>query len=410
MHILYLHQFFSPPEGNWISRSLENARLLQKRGHRITMITSSAMFPPEHYRFDSLVNRISIEGIDLVVLKVPYRLAMSYRQRIASFLQFMTLASTIGTPERPDVVFATSTPLTIAVPGILQRWRHRVPMVFEVRDLWPEMPVAAGVLRNPLAIAAARLLERAAYNQSSYIIACSPGMKDGIAKSGFPAERIEVVPNASDLDTYDVDPRAGEAYRRGLGELGTRPWLVYTGTLNFMNHTDYLVHIAARWKERGFDGAVLLYGDGVMLEENRRLAAELGVLDSHIYFMPRIAKTEIPVILNAATMACSTVQPIIEEWDNSANKFFEALAAGKPVFLNYGGWQMELLHQHQAGLAVPLPTPVAEAADELQKALSNSTQLKKWGHNARKLAETHFDRRMLVDRLEQVLHKAIQAT
>ena len=410
MHILYLHQFFSPPEGNWISRSLENARLLQQRGHRITMVTSSAMFPPEHYRFDALVNRIVIEGMDLVVLRIPYRLAMSYRQRIASFMQFMTLASTVGIPDDPDVVFATSTPLTIAVPGLVHKWRHRVPMVFEVRDLWPEMPIAAGVLRNPLAIAAARALEKTAYRQSARVVACSPGMKEGIIRAGYPADRIEVIPNASDLDTFGVPPSAGAAYRASQGDLGRRPWLVYTGTLNYMNHTDYLVQVAARWRQTGFDGAVLLFGDGAMLESNRQLASDLGVLDSHVYFMPRIPRRDIPAVLSAATMTSSTVLPIIEEWDNSANKFFESLAAGKPVFLNYGGWQMDMLKAHDAGLAIPLPTPPQEAADRLRIAMTDTEHLAVWGRNARHLAETRFDRRILAKRLEQVLAQAVHAS
>jgi glycosyltransferase involved in cell wall biosynthesis len=101
-----------------------------------------------------------------------------------------------------ELVFATSTPLTIAIPAIVASKRQRIPMVFEVRDLWPEVPIAMGALRNPISRWLARKLERVAYRSSARVIALSQGMADGVARVGFPIQRIVVVPNASDISFF----------------------------------------------------------------------------------------------------------------------------------------------------------------------------------------------------------------
>jgi len=84
-----------------------------------------------------------------------------------------------------DVVFATSTPLTIGIPGVFSAKKHKVPLVFEVRDLWPELPIAVGVIKNPVVIKLLKIFECWIYKNSAKIIALSPGMADGILSTGY---------------------------------------------------------------------------------------------------------------------------------------------------------------------------------------------------------------------------------
>jgi hypothetical protein len=75
-----------------------------------------------------------------------------------------------------DLVFATSTPPTIALTGVYDLRRQKVPMVFEEQDLWPKLPVAKATLCNPVTRLAAQRLERFAYQSLAEIVALSPGM------------------------------------------------------------------------------------------------------------------------------------------------------------------------------------------------------------------------------------------
>ena len=147
-----------------------------KNGHAVTMITGNSCLDlplgSEPYRV------MDIEGMEVIVLNAPYASTMVSGQRIRSFVNYARRAQSVGRRlPRPDVVLATSTPLTVALPGIRLSRRFRIPLVFEVRDLWPEAPIQMCALRNPLAISAARMLERKAYRRAARIIALSPGMR-----------------------------------------------------------------------------------------------------------------------------------------------------------------------------------------------------------------------------------------
>ncbi|MBD3176836.1 MAG: glycosyltransferase, partial [Armatimonadia bacterium] len=149
MHILYLHQYFCTPEGSSGTRSYEMARRLVAAGHRVTMVCSAANLG--HLDLPAGRSDLEIDGIHVIALNVAYSNRMSHLERIKAFYRFAWGARQAGrAASGVDVVFATSTPLTIAYPGVGASRRHRCPMVFEVRDLWPELPIAVGALRDPV--------------------------------------------------------------------------------------------------------------------------------------------------------------------------------------------------------------------------------------------------------------------
>jgi glycosyltransferase involved in cell wall biosynthesis len=223
MRIVYLHQYFVTPQMAGGSRSYEMARRLVVAGHEVHMVTSDrdaadAKVPWRH----------SVEaGIHVHWTPIAYDNRMSYGARMRAFLRFAWRAARKAVALRGDVVFATSTPLTIAIPAVYAARRLRVPMVFEVRDLWPEVPIAIGAIRSPAAIWAARWLERLAYRNASRVVALAPGMRDSVVATGYPRERVAVIPNGCDFDLF-ADPDAGVRLREHFSWLGSRPLLVFT--------------------------------------------------------------------------------------------------------------------------------------------------------------------------------------
>ncbi|MGI6776573.1 MAG: glycosyltransferase [Acetivibrionales bacterium] len=156
MHILYLHQYFTTP---WISggtRSYDFARRWVDKGHKVTVLTSSAFIGGSCSRNSNKgINFIKIDGLDVVVINVTYSQHMPYLRRVMAFLLFMICASVYLLKKNDfDLVFATSTPLTIAIPALVARLRNKVPFIFEVRDLWPEYPADFGIIKNRPAIKA----------------------------------------------------------------------------------------------------------------------------------------------------------------------------------------------------------------------------------------------------------------
>jgi len=402
MKVIYLHQYFNTPALPGATRSYEMARRLVAAGHEVHMVTSWR--EPDSPRKRGW-SKTKENGIHVHWLPVPYSNSMRSRQRLKAFFTFAFRAAPKAAALKGDVVFATSTPLTIAIPGVYAARRNRIPMVFEVRDLWPELPIAMDVLNNRLTIAAATWLEHFAYRNAAQVIALSPGMRDGVVRKGYPREHVHVIPNSADLELFDVPPGVGQEFRAQHRWLGEHPLILYAGALGQINGVDYLVRVASSMKRIAPDVRFLILGEGAEAGKIRSLAAELGVLDKSLFLWSRIPKADMPGVLSAATVATSLFIDLPAMRANSANKFFDALAAGRPIAINYGGWQADLIQEHSCGLLLD-PNDPQTAAEKLASSVRDRGWLERAGRNARTLAEERFSRDKLAHELQCVLRTA----
>jgi glycosyltransferase involved in cell wall biosynthesis len=400
MRIVYIHQYYCNLQMWGGTRSYELARRLVSRGHEVHVLTTDIAAERGGYRW----RRTNDDGIHVHWFPVPYSNRMSYARRIRSFGEFATVATAKAAGMKADLVLATSTPLTVAIPGVLAARLRRAPFVFEVRDLWPEAPIAMGALRNPVLRRAAGALATFAYRNAEQVVALSAGMAAGVT-ARYPKARTTVIPNASDLELFAGKEEAAKRMRAGHDWLGERPLVVYTGALGAVNGLDYLVKVAARARTVDPELRFLIVGQGKEWEQTRRLAAESGVLDTTLHMWPSVSKGELPVILAAATMSTSMVRPIPGLWNNSANKFFDALAAGRPIAINYGGWQSDVLRESGAGLVLD-PYDLDAATDSITRHVRDEAWLARARAAAHRLAVEEYSRDVLFDRFEAVLTEA----
>ena len=381
------------------TRSYEMARRLVGMGHEVHMVTTNREEGVKSDWFEE-----NIDGIHVHWLPVPYSNRMSYSQRIKAFFRFAYECYGRAVKIGGDVVFATSTPLTIAIPGVWASRKLKVPMVFEVRDLWPEVPIAVGAIKNPILIAAARKLETFAYGNSARVVALSPGMAEGVVKAGYPEARVEVIANSSDLDLFAPDAAKAAQFRAGYPELGDGPIVLYPGTLGLINGVGYFPKMAAAVLPHRPDIRFVVLGDGMEWDLVQNEARRLGVLNKNFFLYRQVPKRQVVAAFAAASVITSFVIDMKELWANSANKFFDALASGTAVAINYGGWQEDLLKEFQAGIALS-PDP-ARGAAVLVDFFSDADKVRTAGINARRLAEEHFSRDVLAARLERVLRES----
>jgi glycosyltransferase involved in cell wall biosynthesis len=213
---------------------------------------------------------------------------------------FSTPQGSTGTPPMPwrstwialrrdyDVVFATTTPLTAGIPRICARWLRGKPFVFEVRDLWPELPKAMGVITNPLVLWALGVLEWLSYRSAQRLVGLSPGIVDGIARRGVARERITLIPNGCDLDIFGATAAPAEPWRpAGVG--ADELMAVFTGTHGIANGLDAVLNAAAELRRRGrADIKLVLIGDG-KLKPALQARAQAEGLDN-IVFHPPVGK------------------------------------------------------------------------------------------------------------------------
>jgi glycosyltransferase involved in cell wall biosynthesis len=411
MHILYLHQYFATRKGITGTRSYEFARHLVRKGHRVTMITSGLAnqeFPvPDGKEYTELES----EGIRVVPIAAAYNdpnvgNGMNGWQRMLNFYQFARLAVRVGKKlPRPDVVFATHTPLPIGLAGLALGRHFGVPFVFEVRDLWPEALINVGALNNPLAIWWLKRMAAKIYAGAQHIVALSPGIKEGIVCRGVPAEKITVIPNGSDLDLFGpaVD---GSAERKRLG-LGDKFAAVYFGAMGLANGLEYILEAARILAERGNDRIVLvLHGSGGKRPELEQMARQHKL--SNVFFSEPAPGKEHVARIVAACQACLTIYRATKEHSWSPNKMFDALAAGKPVLINVPGWLSQTIENNHCGRSLDPHRPQM-LADALEELAADPELCREMGKNSRALAEREFAREKLAGHLESVLSQVIGA-
>ena len=390
MKVLYYHQHFSTPAGAASGRSYEFARRLIQRGHSVTIVCGSYGTGQTGLkgRFVRGQRRGLVDGIEIIELELPYSNRMSFLNRTFVFLTYAFRGINVALREKCDIVFATSTPLTVAIPAIVATKVRRIPMVFEVRDLWPELPREMGVINSPVLSWAMSFVARAAYRSARGCIGLAPGIVEGIVRQGGKDGSTLLIPNGCDLDLFSADKNAG-----GRSNCFTA---VYTGTLGLANGLDAILDAAAVLKGRGRDDIrIVLIGDGAKKDHLMRRAHTEALMNCE--FREPVSRR---LLANELQTAGAGLQVLADVpgfyFGTSPNKFFDYLASGIPVITNTKGWIANLITDNNCGFATP-PKDAVAFADALEYLADNSLERKKMGVNARLLAETQFDRAKLAD-------------
>lgn len=403
MKILYFHQHFSTPKGSTGTRSYEMARRLAKRGHSVTMVCGSygAGHTGLTQPFKGGRRRGQVDGIDVIEFDLAYSNATGFVSRSVIFMRYALRCIGLVLSEPADLVFATTTPLTAGIPGIAARWLTRKTFVFEVRDLWPELPKAMGVIRNPLILWAMGALEWMSYHSAHRLIGLAPGMVEGISRRGIAKQRIAMIPNGCDLDIFGT---ASEPWRP-QGVKRDDLLAVFAGTHGMANGLDAVLDAAAELRRRGRDDIkILLIGQGKLKPALQERAGREG-LDNVIFSDP-VSKTQLAGLMAATDVGLQVLADVPAFYfGTSPNKFFDYIAAGLPVLNNYPGWVARLIEDNGCGFAVPPRDPKA-FADALEKAAADRASLKEMGKRSSRLAATSFARDQLADQFVDWLEKA----
>ena len=393
MNILYLTQHFATLRSKFGARHWWVTERLSEEGHNVTVLTGPGALPDD-------IQKTNPKGVvdvgaksEIRIIPAKYSQKMGFVKRFVSFTRYM-LGSIfyVLTCRRPDLIIATSTPLSVVVPALVGWWFRRIPFVFEVRDRWPAGPIALGKVKNPILKFLMRRVEASAYKHAKKIIALSPGMKDGIIADGVPEDRITVITNMADIDSFrpDVD---GSQIRKQYG-IENKFVVGYAGTMGFVNGCNTIIDAARECLTRE-DIVFILIGDGN--EKPGMLKRVEHEKINNVIFLDPVPRYMVPNIVAAMDITLMTIRYFKIKEENSANKFFDYLASGTPVLLNYGGWQAEWLKKYSAGTNA-MPDDAHDLARIIMEFSQQKDLLVEMGRNARKLAENEFSFKILLNR------------
>ncbi|MBX3285550.1 MAG: glycosyltransferase family 4 protein [Actinobacteria bacterium] len=376
MNLLVLCPHYAPdvaPTGEVMTQIAEQ---LVARGHRLHVVTSlpwyrhHAIEPGWEGRLvrheDTSWGRITrVHPFPTDKANVP--------ARALAFGGFTALATAAGivTGHRPDAVLAMSPPLTLGAAGWLVARRHRVPFVFNIQDVFPDVAVEVGAITSRRVIAAASWLERETYLRADAVTVLSDDLADNVAakiagRRGDAGRRdkVRVIPNFIDTDWIRPGPKEN-AYRREHGLEG-KTVVMYAGNVGFSQSLD-LVLAAATHLAHDPQVAFVINGGGSARPVLERAAAGL----PNVHFVDMAPKDRLPEVAAAADVHVVPLRTGLAR-SSVPSKLYTILAAGRPVVasVDAGTEVARTVESAGAGLAVPPDDPEAftKAVERLVRA------------------------------------------
>lgn len=397
MKIVYFYQYFGTPKGGWSTRVYELARRWVNEGHKVTVVTS--LYDKSDLKASGLVSKQSIEGIDVLIVNVKISNKHSFAYRIYTFFVFALLSVYYALKLNYDVAIVSSGPITIGIPGLVAKNIRKKPLIFEVRDLWPEGAIQLGLLKSTLGKKLAYWFEKKCYNSASAIIALSEGMADSI-RERYGLNNVYVIPNASDNKLFGQVQMEWELPSWAKNKI----IFTYAGSLGLMDNCIQIINAAAVIDKELQEKIVIVFlGDGA---ERPRL--EENVLQnniSHVKFLGLKPKEEVVGWLQNAQAAFLVFKDVPVLNTSSPNKMFDAFAAGLPIIQTTQGWIKDLIEKYDCGLTV-LPDDPEMMARAITLLATNKALRDEKALNAKKVAMELFDRDKLAKEMIEIISGA----
>jgi glycosyltransferase involved in cell wall biosynthesis len=303
-------------------------------------------------------------------------------------------------PVRPDVVIVSSPPFFTVPAGWAFSRYHRAPLVFEVRDLWPDVFVASGVLSEGRLFRALRRLEMAFYRAARKVVVVTRSFRDDLLARGVPEEKISVVPNGADLELFGPRPASADLRRRLGGE--GKFLATYVGTHGILQGLEQILDAAEDLREEP-RFVFAFVGEGARREALGEDAARRR-LDG-VTFHAALPRETMPELYASsdACIVCLRPLPIFRKFVPS--KIFEILACGRPLIAAVEGEAAEIVRA-AGGIVVPPGDGKAIAGALRELAREGTATAGETEPPGRRYVREKFDRRRLAREYLETLRAA----
>jgi len=405
MHVLIFNQFFTTNDVPGSGRAYELGRGLLNQGDSVTYVTGDSIYFTGKKTGGRRLfwSGEKVDGIEVIRVTIPFRGSWRIPLRILGFLWFIPFGFLAALRVRsPDIVVASSTPLTIGLPGYMLSRLRGIPFVFELRDLWPDAAVAFDIVRSRPLLWAAYRLESFLYRKARTIIALTEGIRQEVIAKGIPASKVSVITNAANLELFRPEgPRADLCAKADVPHDSLV--CIYNGSLVWTAALGLIIEAAAQLRERR-DIHFVFLGTG---PHKDHLAAEVArrKLQS-VHFLDPVPKSQVPAFLRAADLGVQFVEPCSLSHVFLPNKFFDYLACGCPILLNFDGEGRQYLESSNAGIYVP-PNDAGAIADVIRDLSTSPQKVRQMRENARRLAERAFGWNHKVVEFREVLSSVL---
>lgn len=388
MKVLILHQHFNTPEHGGAIRSYYLAKALVDRGVKVSIITA-------HNQKEYI--KQNIEGIEVHYLPVAYDNRFGFIARSWSFLKYVWGAIRLSSQFKDtNYCYAISTPLTVGLAAQSIKRQHKIPYIFEVGDLWPDAPIQMGFVNNYFFKTLLYQFEKSIYKTADSVVALSPSIQSAIEKK-MQGKKVHLLPNMADCDYYK--PEAKNPSLEQKFNVEGKFVISYIGAIGLANGLDYVLECANASRKAELPIHFFICGDGALVDRLKGNVNQMGL--SNLTFVNFTNRAGVKELLNVtdATFICYKPLPVLET--GSPNKFFDGLAAGKLILVNFGGWIRMEIEEYQCGVYTD-PYQPTDFVKRIKPFLLDKELLTAYQQASRQLAEKKYSRNLLSKRFVEL--------
>ncbi len=392
MRILYITKFYAPEPGAASVRVSDFTRRWSSAGENVTVVTC---FPNYMIARESESRRNgfpwrheTVDGVNVQHVATLFPSARRILTRIIHQFFFCVMAFLAGLFARPkpDVLIVSSPPFPLGLCGYLLSRLRRVPLIFEVRDLFPGSAEAFGVVKNKLLLSMLSSVERLFYRKAARVVAVTQGLYDEVRSHVSMNGQVVKVINGTDTELF----RPGQGSKENWEPAGLRDSFVviYTGLMGRAHGALALVEAARLLADRK-DISFVFMGDGVDKPAMQEMKREHNL--DNVSFIDTQPVDRVPKYVCASDVGFASLLPSEFTTKSIPVKMFDYMACAKPVILCGRGEAAEIVKEHNAGICADPEDPDAIAAAVL-RLYEDSDACRRHGENGRNCVEVSYNR------------------
>ena len=378
MKILFFSHYYTPEGNAPATRVSALCERWVKAGHDVTVVTCPPNVPNgivydgyANKRTSEIINGVKVERVKLYI--AANKGAIKRMFNFVSYF-FKALMAAMSLP-KPDVVIATSPQIFCGYAGVWYKRLRRVPLIIEIRDIWPESMEAVGAKIPRLAYKVLEMIEKAMYRVADKIVTVGEGYFDRLAEKGISRDKMSIIMNGTDLSVYKPLPR-NEELLKAYG-LDSKFVVSYIGTVGMACGLEVVLDAAAKIQDEKV--VFVIVGDGAHRQQLEAEAQKRNL--KNVIFTGRQPKSSMPdwiassdasLVHLKASGLFKTVMP---------SKIFESAGCKRPIIMGVDGYAKKLVMDAEAGLDMK-PESAESLVECVQKLASDGVLCKRLGENA----------------------------
>ena len=385
---------------------------LRQRGHEVVVVTTTPHYnrdpeaearQPLHAFWGRLVKKSDFSGIPVYHIAMPSKKSHLV-VRLLSWIWFHLLATIIGVTKapRPDVIISPSPPLTIGVNAYLIGVMRRTPYIYNVQEIYPDYAIDMGAIKNKWIINFLLKLESFIYARAAYVTVIAPYMAQKLLAKGVPKEKIKIIPNFVDVNTFIPLPK-DNAFSRRYG-IHDKFVVSYAGNMGPGQDLETFVQTAALLQGRS-DIHFLMMGDGMLRNELEQEVKRLAL--RNFTFLPYQPYSLVPQIYAASDLNLVPQHPKIAR-SAVPSKVYRIMACGRPVLATTVSESdlAALVTEAKCGFVVNPESPQL-LADAIVRAVKMPDVLQQMGEAGRRYVVAYYSRTFVSDRYDELIKAVV---